>query len=79
MTEGVLLDWMNDGLCDTPCELRLDRHLRKKALILSVPLAQANPASALMEESYVDMFSKMTLKVESYCAAEKNICIIHIP
>ena len=81
MTEGVLLEWMNDGLRGTPCELRLDKHFRQKALILSIPVEknQPGPSVPTAEESYVDMFSKMTLQVESYCAAGKNVCIIHIP
>ena len=81
MTEGVLLEWMNAGLRGTPCELRLDKHLGQRALILSIPVAAAASAPAMPagEESYVDMLSKMTLKTEHYRAARKNVCIIHIP
>ena len=81
MTEGVMLEWMASGLRRTPCELRLDKHLLQKALILSIPVAKNGTATAVtaIEESYVDMFSKMTIKVESYRASQKNVCIIHIP
>lgn len=81
MTEGVLLEWMNAGLRSTPCELRLDKHLGQRALILSIPVVSdgASPTPPAAEESYVDMLSKMTLKTEHYRAARKNVCIIHIP
>jgi hypothetical protein len=81
MTEGVLLEWMNAGLRGTPCELRLDKHFCQRALILSIPVAagESSPAVSAAEESYMDMLSKMTLRTESYRAARKNVCIIHIP
>lgn len=81
MTESVLLEWMDAGLRGTPCELRLDKHFSQRALILSVPVpsAEPTPTSSPSEESYVDMLSKMTLKTEHYRAAQKNVCIIHIP
>ena len=81
MTEGVMLEWLVSGLRGTPCELRLDKHFLQKALILSIPVAP-NERTAnvpVIEESYVDMLSNMTLKVESYRASQKNVCIIHIP
>ena len=81
MTEGVMLEWMAAGLQGTPCELRLDKHFFQKALILSIPVAGDGgvaPVNAT-EESYLDMFSNMTLKLESYRASRKNVCIIHIP
>ena len=31
------------------------------------------------EDTYVDMLGGMNLTLETYYAAEKNICIIHIP
>ena len=37
MTEGILLDWIESGLEGICCELRLDRHFKHKALIVSVP------------------------------------------
>ena len=72
---------MNAGLRSTPCELRLDKHLGQRALILSIPVVSdgASPTPPAAEESYVDMLSKMTLKTEHYRAARKNVCIIHIP
>ena len=81
MTESVLLQWLEEGLHGTFCELRLDKHLWQKALILSIPSdkTQQGPTVPDTEVSYVDMFSQMTLHVESYRAAGKNVYIIHIP
>lgn len=81
MTEGVLLEWMTAGLRGAPCELRLEKHFRQRALILSIPAAASAscPALPANEESYTDMLSKMALRTECYRASQKNVCIIHIP
>lgn len=77
MTEGVMLDWIANGLGDIPCELRLDRRYHRKMLMLSV--SGENKSNALPEDSYADMLKGLNLTIETYYAAEKNICNILIP
>ena len=77
MTEGVLLDWIDSGLGGITCELRMDKRFKRTALMVSVP--GENKTKIRSEDTYVDMLGKMNLQLESYYAAEKNICIIHIP
>lgn len=77
MTEGVLLDWIESGLEGICCELRMDNRFHRKALMVSVP--GENKTRVSKEDTYVDMLGGMNLTLETYYAAEKNICIIHIP
>lgn len=77
MAEGVLLDWIGSGLEGICCELRMDKRFKRKALMLSVP--GENKTRNRAEDTYVDMLCGMNLLLETYYAAEKNICIIHIP
>ena len=77
MAEGVLLDWIENGLEGIHCELRMDNRFRRKALMVSVP--GENNTRIHSEDTYVDMLGGMNLSLETYYAAEKNICIIHIP
>jgi glycopeptide antibiotics resistance protein len=77
MAEGVLLDWAENGLGGICCELRMVNRFRHRALMVSVP--GENKTQASREDSYVDMLSGMNLTLETYYAANKNICIIHIP
>ena len=77
MAEGVLLDWIDSGLEGICCELRMDKRFKRSALMVSVP--GENKTRIRTEDTYVDMLGGMNLTLESYYAAEKNICIIHIP
>lgn len=77
MAEGVLLDWIESGLEGICCELRMDKRFNRKALMVSVP--GENKTRIHSEDTYVDMLGGMNLTLETYYAAEKNICIIHIP
>ena len=77
MAEGILLDWIDSGLGGICCELRMDKRFKHKALIVSVP--GENKTRIHTEDTYVDMLGRMNLSLETYYAAEKNICIIHIP
>ena len=77
MAEGVLLDWIDSGLEGICCELRMDNRFMRKALMVSVP--GENKTKVRSEDTYVEMLSEMNLTLETYYAAEKNICIIHIP
>lgn len=77
MAEGVLLDWIDSGLEGICCELRMDKRFKRKALMVSVP--GENKTRTSKEDTYVDMLGGMNLTMETYYAAEKNICIIHIP
>ena len=77
MAEGVLLDWIESGLDGICCELRMDNRFNRKALMVSVP--GENKTRIQTEDTYVDMLGGMNLTLETYYAAEKNICIIHIP
>lgn len=77
MAEGVLLDWVESGLDGICCELRMDKRFRRTALMVSVP--GENKTRISREDTYVDMLGGMNLTLETYYAAEKNICIIHIP
>ena len=76
MAEGVLLDWAEHGLGGICCELRMDSRFHK-SLMVSVP--GENKCNIAKEDTYVDMLSGMNLTLETYYAANKNICIIHIP
>jgi glycopeptide antibiotics resistance protein len=77
MAEGVLLDWAENGLGGIRCELRMDSRFHHKSLMVSVP--GENKSASSREDTYVDMLSGMNLTLETYYAANKNICIIHIP
>ena len=77
MAEGILLDWIESGLEGICCELRMDTRFRRKALMVSVP--GENKTRIRVEDTYVAMLGGMNLTLETYYAAEKNICIIHIP
>jgi hypothetical protein len=77
MTEGILLDWIDNGLADTPCELRLDKRYHCNMLMLSV--SGENKTNVSLEDSYADMLKGLSLTIETYYAAEKNICNILIP
>lgn len=77
MAEGVLLDWVESGLEGTCCELRMDKRFMRKSLMLSVP--GENKTKIQAENTYVEMLGGMNLTLETYYAADKNICVIHIP
>lgn len=77
MAEGVLLDWAEHGLGGICCELRMDSRFHHKALMVSVP--GENKTKISREDTYLDMLGGMNLTLETYYAANKNICIIHIP
>lgn len=48
-------------------------------ILLMVSVPGENKTSVRSEDTYVEMLSEMNLTQETYYAAEKNICIIHIP
>jgi hypothetical protein len=77
MTEGIMLDWIENGLENMPCELRLDKRFKQDALMLSVP--GEDKTNHRQEESYKEMLRNLNLAIEAYYAAEKNICNIIIP
>ena len=77
MTEGIMLDWIANGLENVPCELRLDKRYRCNMLMLSV--SGENKSNATLKDSYADMLKELNLTIETYYAAEKNICNILIP
>ena len=77
MAEGILLDWIESGLEGICCELRLDKHFKHKALIVSVPGENKSRMGA--GDTYVEMLGGLNLTLETYYAAGKNICILHIP
>lgn len=80
LTESILQKWMDDGLRGTPCEVRLDKHLMQKTLILSIPVAKNKfHLEAAIEESHVDVLGDKEVQLESYCAAEKKVCLIRLP
>ena len=72
-----MLDWIESGLKDTLCELRMDSRFKRKSLILSV--AGEDKTKINIADTYVEMLAKLNLKLETYYAGGKNICIIYIP
>lgn len=77
MAEGVMLDWIEEGLGGRPCELRLDHRFKRSALMLSVP--GEDQRGEKRAEGYAEMLSGLDLTLKTYYAGEKNICIIQIP
>jgi glycopeptide antibiotics resistance protein len=77
MAEGVMLDWVEEGLGGTPCELRLDKRYKGNALMLSV--SGEDKTNAQLSDSYTDMLKGLDLSLTTYYAAEKNICNIIVP
>ena len=77
MAEGVMLDWFEQGLVGTPCELRLDKRYRGNALMLSV--SGEDKTNTLLTDSYMEMLKGLDLSITTYYAAEKNICNIIVP
>ena len=76
MTEGIMLDWIDRGLENLPCEFRIDKQYKQNLLMLSVPGEDKTNIS--LAGGYVEMLSGLNLKIETYYAAEKNICNILI-
>lgn len=77
MAEGVMLDWVEAGLSDTPCELRLDKRYKGNALMLSV--SGEDKTNDHISDSYTEMLKGLDLSITTYYAAEKNICNIIVP
>jgi hypothetical protein len=77
MAEGVMLDWLEQGLAGTPCELRLDKRYKGNALMLSV--SGEDKTNDSLSDSYTEMLKGLDLSLTTYYAAEKNICNIIIP
>ena len=77
MAEGVMLDWLEQGLAETPCELRLDKRYKGNALMLSV--SGEDKTNSQLSNSYTDMLKGLDLSITTYYAAEKNICNIIVP
>lgn len=77
MSEGVMLDWMADGLSGRACELRLDKRFRRKVLMLSVATGEASTDER--SQKYAEMLEGLELEMETYRACEKNICTIRVP
>lgn len=77
MTEGIMLDWIDQGLEGLPCEFRIDKQYKRNLLMLSVPGADKTNTS--LAWSYAEMLSGLNLTIQTYYAAEKNICNILIP
>ena len=72
-----MLDWIGNELVNAPCELRLDKRYKRNVLLLSVPGEDQTNRS--LAESYAEMLSGLNLTIETYYAAEKNICNIIVP
>ena len=77
MAEGVMLDWVEEGLGGTPCELRLDKRYKGNALMLSV--SGEDKTNSQLSDSYTEMLKGLDLSLTTYYAAEKNICNIIVP
>ena len=77
MAEGVMLDWVEQGLAETPCELRLDKRYKGNALMLSV--SGEDKTNSQLSNSYTEMLKGLDLSITTYYAAEKNICNIIVP
>jgi hypothetical protein len=77
MAEGVMLDWVEQGLGGTPCELRLDKRYKGNALMLSV--SGEDKTNGQLSDSYTEMLKGLDLSLTTYYAAEKNICNIIVP
>ena len=76
MTEGIMLDWIDKGLENFPCEFRIDKQYKRNLLMLSVPGEDKTNIS--LAGSYAEMLSGLNLTIETYYAAEKNTCNILI-
>jgi hypothetical protein len=77
MAEGVMLDWVEQGLGGTMCELRLDKRYKGNALMLSV--SGEDKTNDQLSGSYTEMLKGLDLSLTTYYAAEKNICNIIVP
>ena len=77
MAEGVMLDWIESGLENTSCELRLDTRFKRNALLLSV--AGDDKTNISVTDGYVEMLEGLSLDFEAYYAGGKNICNIIVP
>ena len=77
MAEGVMLDWVDQGLGGTPCELRLDKRYKGNALMLSA--SGEDKTGGQLSGSYTEMLKGLDLSLTTYYAAEKNICNIIVP
>ena len=77
MAEGVMLDWIENRLENTLCELRLDKRFKRNALMLSV--YGEDKTNVAVTDGYVEMLEGLSLEFETYYAGEKNICNIIVP
>ena len=77
MAEGVMLDWIENNLENTPCELRLDTRFKRNTLLLSV--FGDDKTNDSVADGYVEMLEGLSLEFENYYAGGKNICNIIVP
>lgn len=77
MAEGVMLDWIENRLENTPCELRLDKRFKRNVLLLSV--FGEDKTNVDVTDGYVEMLEGLSLEFETYYAGGKNICNIFVP
>ena len=77
MAEGVMLDWIENDLENTPCELRLDKRFKRNVLLLSV--FGEDKTNSADTDGYVEMLEGLSLEFETYYAGDKNICNIFVP
>lgn len=77
MAEGVMLDWIENHLENTPCELRVDKRFKGNALLLSV--FGEDKTNLSITDGYVEMLEGLSLEFETYYAGGKNICNIIVP
>ena len=78
LAEGVLLEWMNNGLADAHFDLRYDRRFFRKALLLCAPGPQSS-AALRGDDSYIDMLSGTRLSFDTYFTGDTNVFSIEIP
>ena len=72
-----MLDWIENRLENTPCELRLDKRFKRNVLLLSV--FGEDKTNVAVTDGYVEMLEGLALEFETYYAGGKNICNIFVP
>lgn len=78
LAEGVLLDWMANGLTGLFFDLRYDRRFFRKALLLCA----AGPQTAIAlrtDDSYIELLSGTRLSFDTYFTGDMNVFSIDIP
>ena len=78
LAEGVLLEWMKNGLTNVFFDLRYDCRFFRKVLLICAPGRQSVIALH-SDDSYIELLSGTRLSFDSYFTGDMNVFSIEVP